>query len=100
MAPVVEEKEEVILADNEFIGEGEGFGGKVKVKVTMDGDRITKIDVLSHSETAGISDAAFNTIPDAIIAAQSADIEVASGATMSSNAIMAAVKDALAKAGK
>ena len=100
MAPVVEEKEEVILADNEFIGEGEGFGGKVKVKVTMDGDRITKIDVLSHSETAGISDAAFNTIPDAIIAAQSADIDVASGATMSSNAIMAAVKDALAKAGK
>ena len=95
-APVVDETE-VPLGANEYLGEADGFGGKVKVKVTMDGKKIAKIDVLSHGETAGVSDPAFSTIPDAIIAAQSAEVDVASGATVSSKAIMAAVADALAK---
>ena len=97
-APVVEEtKAEETLAPNEYIGVANGFGGEVKVKVTMDGTKIAKIDVLSHSETAGLSDAAFNTIPDAIIAAQSTTVDVATGATVSSKAIMAAVENALAQ---
>jgi uncharacterized protein with FMN-binding domain len=100
-APVVEETPvEESLAENEYIGEAEGFGGTVKVKVTMDGDKIAKIDVLSHSETAGVSDPAFATVPDAIIAAQSTQVDAASGATVSSKAIMAAVEDALSKVGK
>ena len=96
-APVVDEKPADELKENEYIGEADGFGGPVKVKVTMDGKKIAKIDVLSHGETAGVSDPAFKTIPDAIIAAQSAEVDVASGATVSSKAIMAAVADALAK---
>ncbi len=79
---------------------GNGFGGPVRVKVTMNGDRIAKIDVLSHSETAGVSNKAFETIPQSIIDAQSAEVDVAAGATYSSNAIMEAVKDALSKVGK
>lgn len=85
------------LADNEYIGEAQGMNGTVKVKVTMDGDKISKIEVLSHSETDGISDPAFETVPDAIIAAQSTEVDAAAGATVSSNAIMAAVEDALSK---
>ena len=97
-APVVEETPvEETLAANEYIGEAEGFGGPVKVKVTMDGDKISKIDVLSHGETAGISDPAFNTIPDAIIAAQSTQVDAVANATVSSKAIMAAVENALAQ---
>lgn len=100
-APVVEEKSvEETLAANEYIGEAEGFGGPVKVKVTMDGDKIAKIDVLSHGETAGVSDAAFNTVPQAIIAANSTNVDVAGGATISSKAIMAAVENALSKVSK
>ena len=100
-APVVEEKPvEETLAANEYIGEAEGFGGPVKVKVTMDGDKIAKIDVLSHGETAGVSDAAFNTVPQAIIAANSTNVDVAGGATISSKAIMAAVENALSKVSK
>ena len=96
-APVVDEKPADELAANEYIGEADGFGGPVKVKVTMDGKKIAKIDVLSHGETAGVSDPAFKTIPDAIIAAQSTTIDAASGATVSSKAIMAAVENALSK---
>lgn len=101
-APVVEDEAPVeeTLADNEYIGEAEGFGGTIKVKVTMDGDKIANIEVLSHGETAGISDPAFNTIPQAIIDAQSTEVDVVADATYTSNGIMAAVNDALSKVGK
>jgi len=46
-APAGDENE-VPLGENEYIGKAEGFGGPVKVKVTMDGDKIAKIDVLSQ----------------------------------------------------
>ncbi len=99
-APAPEPEAEVVLADNEYIGEADGYGGNVKVKVTMDKDQISKIEVLEHSETAGISDPAFAAIPDAIIAAQSTKIDHVAGATVSSNAIMAAVENALSKVAK
>ena len=86
---------------NEYIGVGTSeIGGEVKVKVTMDGDKIAKIEVLSHNETAGISDSAFNTLPDAIIAANSTQVDTVSGATKTSEALIAAVNDALAQIGK
>ncbi len=97
-APVVEEAaQEPALAPNEYIGEADGYGGKIKVKVTVDGAKITKIDVLEHGETTGVSDPAFATIPDAIIAAQNPNVDVAAGATYSSKGIMEAVKNALSK---
>ncbi len=85
------------LADNEYIGEAEGYGGPVKVKVTMDGDKIANIEILEHAETAGISDPAFQSIPNAIISAQSTSIDVAAGATKTSEGIMNAVANALAQ---
>ena len=97
-APVVTDTPaEPELAANEYIGEANGFGGPVKVKVTMDGNKIANIEVLSHTETAGVSDPAFNTIPAAILEAQSTQVDAVSGATVSSKAIMAAVEDALSK---
>ncbi len=89
--------EPVTLAENEFLGEAEGYGGTIKVKVTMDGDNISKIEILEHSETAGISDPAFTSIPAAIIAAQSAEVDIAAGASASSKGIMDAVANALSK---
>ena len=88
------------LGPNEYIGEGQGFGGTIKVKVTMDGDKIANIEVLSHSESAGIADPAFETVPKAIIEKQSTEVDAATGATLASNGIMEAVKDALSKVGK
>ncbi len=89
---------EETLAANEYIGTADSeIGGEVKVKVTMDGDKIAKIEVLSHNETAGISDPAFAAIPDAIVAANSTEIDAVSGATKTSEALIAAVNDALAK---
>ena len=92
-APAPEET----LAENEYIGVSNGFGGEMKVKVTMDGTKIANVEVLSHKETAGVSDPAFASIPEAIIAAQSAEVDAVANATVTSKAIMAAVADALAQ---
>ena len=83
------------LTDGVFEGTGTGFGGDLKVAVTVEGGKITKVEVLSHGDTAGVCDAALEKVPAEIVEAQSADVDVASGATFTSNAIMAAVKNAL-----
>lgn len=87
---------ETELAANEYIGTAQGFSGETKVKVTMDGDKISKIDVLSHGDT----DAFFNqakAVTDSIISAQSVEVDAVTGATFSSKGIMDAVANALAQ---
>ena len=84
------------LAANEYIGVGKGFEGDVKVKVTMDGDKIAKIDVLEQKES--MPQTAMTDIPARVIAAQSVEgIDVVSGSTVSSNALIEAIKDALSQ---
>lgn len=89
---------EVELGENEYLGVSHnGMGGDVYVKVTKDGDTIANIEVIQHSETPGISDPAFETVPAVIVAANSTEVDGASGATISSNAIKEAVNDALSQ---
>ena len=80
-SPVAEEE---TLAPNEYIGEAQSFGGTLRVKVTMDGDKIAKIDILSHSDTAGVCNPAYDTVPGKIIEAQSTNVDAATNATISS----------------
>ncbi len=78
-----------------FTGVGTGMGGDVPVTVTVEGGKITKIEVGEHKETPGISDPAIEKIPQAIIDAQSTQVDVVAGATITSKAIMEAVDKAL-----
>ena len=97
-APSVDAEAVPETAANEYIGVGKGFGGDVKVKVTMDGDKIAKIEVLEHGDTAGICEKAFDTLPEKIIAANGVEgVDVVGGATFSSQGLIDAVKDALSK---
>ena len=84
-----------------YTGEGTGNNTEVKiaVEVTFADDAITEINVVSHEETPGISDPAFATIPDAVIAAQSLAVDTVSGATNTSKGLLAAIEDAAVKAG-
>ncbi len=94
--PKAEEPKADGAAVQELVGEGNGFGGPIKVQVTKEGDKIVDVKILSHGETAGISDNAINNLPGAIVAAQSADVDTVAGCTMSSKGIIEAVKQALA----
>ena len=96
-APAAEEPAPAALAANEYIGTSSTSRGEMKVKVTMNGDKIANIEVLSSSETPGICDPAMNTIPKAIIDAQSTEVDTVTNATETSKAIMATVEDALSQ---
>ncbi len=82
--------------------EGVAFGrnGEVKVEVSVDAEgTITSVEIGENSETPVISAYAFDRIPNMIVEHQTINIDSVSGATMSSNAIKNAVKDALKQAG-
>ena len=84
-------------AANEYIGVGTGIADGLTVKVTVDGDKMTAIEILSHNETKGISDAAIAQMPSRILEAQSVEVDGITGATATSNGIKAAVTDALSQ---
>ena len=73
--------------------------GDLAVEVQVSADRIEAVRIVRQQETPGIGSLAVDALPGAMIAAQSAEVDVVSGATMTSNAIIKAVKDALKKAG-
>ena len=87
----------VELGENQYLGTGTGMGGDVLVRVTMDGDKIANVEVVAQNETEGIGDKAIEALPAAIVAANSADVDTVASATITSNAIIEAVKDALSQ---
>lgn len=73
--------------------------GKVTVTVTIDENgTITEILLDTPGETAGLGDKGAKKVADSILAAQSVEVDVASGATMSSKAVIKAVTDCLSQA--
>lgn len=81
--------------DGTYEGTGDGFGGDIKVEVVVENTEIVSIEILEHSETENIAGPAMKGTPEAIIEAQSTEVDNVSGATISSKAIKAAVEDAL-----
>ncbi|MGI6192800.1 MAG: FAD-dependent oxidoreductase [Christensenellales bacterium] len=81
--------------DGTYTGSAYGMNGEVPVTVVVENGMIVSVTVGEHSETPGIGTAAAEQLPEAIIAAQSADVDTVSGATITSNAILKAVKIAL-----
>ncbi|GGF79424.1 hypothetical protein GCM10010912_25540 [Paenibacillus albidus] len=83
-----------------YQAEAEGKDGTIQVEVTLDEkQKITDIQVVSQTETAGIGDAAIQTIKEQIIAGQTLAIDAVSGASESSAAILSAVEDAVKQSG-
>ena len=74
-----------------FEGVGKGFGGEIKVAATIEGGKLTAVEVLSHGETAGISDPAFAKIPAAIIENQTVAVDTVAGCTFTSKGLIEAV---------
>ena len=83
--------------DGKYIGEAEGFGGKVKVQVTVSNGKIADIEILSHSDGKEYMSKA-SALVNKIIKKQSTNVDAVSGATYSSNGIINAVRNALNKA--
>ena len=73
----------------------DGKNGPIVVDVVVEDGVITTVDVLQHSETQGVGSVAVDWMPGRIIEANSADVDGVTGATITSDAIKTAVRQAL-----
>ena len=73
----------------------QGFGGEIKVTVTMEKGKITKVEADGPSETQGVGSRAVINLPAQMVAKNSVAVDVVGGATVSSQAILTAAKAAM-----
>ncbi|MDO5695799.1 MAG: FMN-binding protein [Eubacteriales bacterium] len=85
------------LMDGVYHGSATGYEGLITVRVTVKDGKIVDIAVEKHNETSGYAEKGFGVIAR-ILAAQSPNVDAVSGATVTSNAIMVAVYNALQQA--
>ncbi len=76
-----------------------GHNGDIKVEVVFDSASIVSVKVLEHQESAGISDVPIQRIPEEVVEGQTLAVDAVSGATVTSNAILAAIEDCVKQAG-
>ena len=88
------------LTDGEYEASVEGQEGKMIVKTTITDGKIKNVEIVEQHETAGVADAALETLPQAIVEANSVDIDAVSGASLTSGRIQQAVVDCLKQAVK
>ena len=77
----------------------DGNNGQIKLTVTFSESKIEKIDAL-HDESAGIATPVFTDLIPEIIEKQSVEVETISGATVSSDAVIDGVTQAINAAKK
>lgn len=81
-----------------YINETEGYYSTLRVSVTVDQSHITHIEILSHEEPELLANVVFEELPKAIMKKNNIDVDVISGATYTSEALIDAVKKALEQA--
>lgn len=89
---------DTVYKDGSYTGTGKGRGGDMEVTVTITDGKISDIVVNSYAESSDIGAPALDKLIQNAIAANSAEIDGASGATMTSDGFREAVAQALAKA--
>lgn len=91
--------ENAIYKAGTYTAAAKGHNADVTVEVTFDDNSIVLVKVKEHDETAGISDTPIERIPSEIVKGQTLAVDTVSGATFTSNAILAAVEDCVKQAG-
>lgn len=94
-----EESKEEQAASGIFEGNGSGFGGELKLEVTVTDGKMEKIDVISHHESSVVYNRAIPIITERIIEAQTPEVDSVSGATFTSYAVKSAVAQAMKEQG-
>lgn len=84
--------------DGSYEGTATGFGGDITVKVTVDGGKITAVDIVSAEKEDGAYLTMAEDIIPKIMDAQTSEVDTISGATFSSTGIKNATAQALESA--
>ena len=81
-----------------YVGSSDnGMGGAIRVMVITFGGEIVNIRVVEHNETAGIGDVALEQLVEQAKERKSADVDAVAGATITSQAFIEALTNALEK---
>ena len=105
-ATIVVEKDETVVVpeveanfkDGTYTAVGTGIGGDVEVIAEVKDGEIVSIVLGEHGETEGIFESAVDGVIPEIIKGQTTEVDVVSGATLTSNAIIDAVSDIMNQA--
>ena len=91
------QKKELSLTDGSFIGKGAGRNGPIEVEVTIQDKKIQSAKIKKEEETPDIGLPAEQIILDSFVknGGQTNKIDVISGATITSNAVITALNSAL-----
>lgn len=84
--------------DGEYQGESVGYYSNIKVNVTVEGGRISDIEILEHNEPKILADIVFEKLPPQIIKKNGTEVDIISGASYTSNSLIEAVDNALTSA--
>ena len=82
-----------------FTGSSTGMQGPVTVTLSVDGGKITNVELTEISETPSVASVAMERIPQQIVEHQTTTLDTVTGATFASNAIMRAASEAAKAAG-
>ena len=87
------------VVSGSYDGEGDGRNGLIKVQVHLKDSVITGIDIVEMSETASYAEAVYKDMRQTIIDNNNINVDMISGATLSSKGFLEAVDTALKSAG-
>jgi fumarate reductase flavoprotein subunit len=96
--PAGRENQAIIYKEGTYHASTEGYGGNLTLEVDFSGNSILAARITEHNETRWIGDQAVDFLPDEIIGAQSWDVDVVAGATITSEAIKAAAQNCIKQA--
>ncbi|MBR2729888.1 MAG: FMN-binding protein [Lachnospiraceae bacterium] len=85
-------------ADGTYEGSADGFGGPIRVEVTIEGGDLTAVNVLEASSEDPAYFSQAEAVLGEILSTQGVAVETVSGATFSSRGLIDAATDALRKA--
>ena len=86
-------------AGEEFTGTAQGMFCEIEAKVTVADGKIVAVSLTGDAETPELGGKVLEEMPARIVEAQSADVDGMTGATVTTNAVKDAVKQALTAAG-
>lgn len=82
-----------------FTSKGKGYGGEIEVTIEVKDKKITDVKIKGDNETPNFGTKAIEEMPDKIVKANSFEVDVVSGATITSTAIKKITKEAMTQAG-
>ncbi len=103
MSDVTQQEEHYVVGGaHQYLGKSDaGMGNEVVVRVTYDAGKIEEIEILKQSESGDVGAKALQELPRTMIRENSYAVDsLSGGASLSSSALKAAVKQAIDKAKK